>query len=84
MDFKLADVIIEAYKKGRADAQVDNFREKYLVHNPVSSLGCEFCANTAYISESFTVITQLGKEMTGVFNYCPNCGRKLKMKGEKL
>lgn len=77
MDSKLVDAIIDAYKKGRADAQVDNLKEKLLAHGPVSP-GCEFCNQKTYTSSPFTVTTQMGREVQCVFNYCPNCGRRMK------
>ena len=46
--------------------------------------GCEHCRTTSYTEKPFIVITQMGREVKTQFNFCPNCGRRLKQppKGE--
>ena len=43
---------------------------------------CEYCRGVAYTKNPFTVVTQLGRVVHVVFNYCPVCGRRLIEAGE--
>ena len=38
---------------------------------------CDLCRGVEYTSNPFTVITQMGREVKTVFNFCPACGRDL-------
>ena len=38
---------------------------------------CKFCRGAAFTNNPFKVITQKGREIEVVFNYCPNCGAKM-------
>ena len=39
--------------------------------------GCEYCKGRAYTKKPLIVITKYGRRIELVFEYCPNCGRKL-------
>ena len=39
--------------------------------------GCEYCKGRAYTKNPLIVITKYGRRIELVFEYCPNCGRKL-------
>jgi hypothetical protein len=39
---------------------------------------CDFCKGRAYTKKPVTIITAYGKRFQMVFEYCPNCGRKLR------
>ena len=39
--------------------------------------GCEHCRAASYTEKPFVVITQMGREVKTLFNFCPNCGRRL-------
>lgn len=43
-----------------------------------SSDDCQYCRGAKYTDKSFEVTTQSGNKVKTQFNYCPNCGRKLK------
>lgn len=43
-----------------------------------SSKGCEYCKGRAYTKKPLTVITKYGRRIELVFEFCPNCGRKMK------
>ena len=40
--------------------------------------GCEYCKGRAYTKKPLTVITKYGRRIELVFEFCPNCGRKMK------
>ena len=40
--------------------------------------GCKYCRDATYTDSPFKVKLQNGNEFELVFNFCPNCGRKLK------
>lgn len=40
--------------------------------------GCEYCKGRAYTKKPLTVTTIYGKTIKLAFEYCPNCGRKLR------
>lgn len=42
------------------------------------SKGCEYCKGRAYTKKPLTVITKYGRRIELVFEFCPNCGRKMK------
>lgn len=42
------------------------------------SKGCEYCKGRAYTKKPLTVITKYGRNIELVFEFCPNCGRKMK------
>ena len=42
------------------------------------SNGCEYCEGRAYTKKPLTVITKYGRKIELVFEFCPNCGRKMK------
>ena len=44
---------------------------------------CEFCKGRAYTKKPVTIITAYGKKFQMVFEYCPNCGRKLRKEDAK-
>lgn len=44
---------------------------------------CDFCKGRAYTKKPVTIITAYGKRFQMVFEYCPNCGRKLRTDNEK-
>lgn len=39
--------------------------------------GCEYCEGRAYTKKPLTVITKYGRKIELVFEFCPNCGRKM-------
>ena len=39
---------------------------------------CDFCKGRAYTKKPVTIITAYDKRFQMVFEYCPNCGRKLR------
>lgn len=39
--------------------------------------GCEYCKGRAYTKKPLTVITKYGRRIELVFEFCPNCGRKM-------
>lgn len=39
--------------------------------------GCEYCKGRAYTKKPLTVITKYGRKIELVFEFCPNCGRKM-------
>lgn len=43
-----------------------------------SSKGCEYCKGRAYTKKPLTVITKYRRRIELVFEFCPNCGRKMK------
>lgn len=44
---------------------------------PQKSQGCKLCNGSVLPKEPFYIRTREGKYATGMFNYCPVCGRKL-------
>jgi hypothetical protein len=44
---------------------------------------CDFCKGRAYTKKPVTIITAYGKRFQMVFEYCPNCGRKLRKEDGK-
>lgn len=44
---------------------------------------CDFCKGRAYTKKPVTVITAYGKRFQMTFEYCPNCGRKLRKEDGK-
>ena len=49
-----------------------------LVVSKKPNKGCEFCKGRAYTKKPVTIRTIYGKQFQMVFEYCPNCGRKLR------
>lgn len=45
--------------------------------------GCEYCKGRAYTKKPLTVITKYGRRIELVFEFCPNCGRKMKGGADK-
>lgn len=46
------------------------------------SKGCEYCKGRAYTKRPLTVITKYGRRIELVFEFCPNCGAKMKYESE--
>ena len=45
-----------------------------------AAICCPHCAVATFTDEPFTVITQMGRAVNVIFNFCPVCGRDLKQK----
>jgi hypothetical protein len=50
----------------------------YRKQSDKESKGCEYCKGRAYTKKPLTVITKYGRKIELVFEFCPNCGRKMK------
>lgn len=65
-------VILECYAE---ELYSKNYRKQREGEN---SKGCEYCKGRAYTKKPLTVITKYGRRIELVFEFCPNCGRKMK------
>lgn len=45
--------------------------------------GCDYCKGRAYTKRPLTVITKYGRRIELVFEFCPNCGRKMNALAER-
>lgn len=43
----------------------------------MDNFGCEYCRGAAYTDKPFKVITQMGREVEVIFNFCPVCGNEI-------
>ena len=60
---------VEALKRGVSAIQEREEREK----------GCEYCKGRAYTKKPVTITTIYGKRISVVIEFCPKCGRPLKV-----
>lgn len=46
--------------------------------------GCEYCKGRSYTKKPLTVTTRTMKRVEVCFNFCPNCGRDMRVTGTNV